>query len=339
MVFRSLAKALALLATGCAAPGHLADKAELDDARFDPSICIAADHEAVALVLSGGGMRGFAHVGVLRGLESHGLRPDLVVGTSAGSIVGALYASGASAGEVGRSLAAMQSATLNDWAFPWTGFPGGAMGLVKGSKLRRFLEERLALRRIEAFPIRFAAVATDLGIGEPKIFNAGNAASAVLASSALPGIVAPVEIGGRLYADGGIASPLPVEAAFALGAKRVVAVDVLYPAQDASIRSAAGVVFQSFIISAQRLKRYESARASLVIAPRLPRTSGQLGFAERERLVAAGEAAVTESIDALRRVFPSGNPETNANVIPWPCRTEDGHARGTRHESSRRKGG
>lgn len=328
MVFRSAAKALALLATGCAAPGHLADTAEIEDARFDPSICIAADHEAVALVLSGGGMRGFAHVGVLRGLESHGLRPDLVVGTSAGSIVGALYASGASAGEVERSLAAMQSATLNDWAFPWTGFPGGAMGLVKGSKLRRFLEERLAQRRIEAFPIRFAAVATDLGIGEPKIFNAGNAASAVLASSALPGIVAPVEIGGRLYADGGITSPLPVEAAFALGAKRVVAVDVLYPAQDASIRSAAGVVFQSFIISAQRLKRYESARAPrhrAAIAPNLGSARIRRARAPRRRRGSRSDGIDRRASASLPIGQPEGERQRDPVALPHGRRPREGH--------------
>jgi NTE family protein len=300
---------------------RFAETSEIEDPHLDSSYRPeAAVHEPVALVLSGGGMRGFAHLGVLRALESHGFRPDIVVGTSAGSIVGALYASHASVPEVERSLSVLQFRKLNDWAFPWIAYPGATMGLVKGCKLRRFLEAHLGERRIERFPIRFAAVATQLETGEASVFTAGDAARAVLASTALPGIVAPVEIGGRRYADGALVSPLPVKSALALGAQRTIAVDVLYPPEDASVHSIAGVVFQSFVISAQRLKRFESPLADVVIAPRLPRTPGQLGFADRERLVAAGEAAVEASIGALARIFASGAPDMRTNVIPWRSR-------------------
>lgn len=308
---------LVLFLAGCASPSPA--PWEGPDPRFDAPSALDGRREPVALVLSGGAARGFAHVGVLKVLEARGLRPDIVVGSSAGAIVGALYASGLSASQVERSLAELGLSTFNDWALPWFGFGPGAMGVVRGDKLHRFIDDRVMHHRIEQFPIRFAAVATELQGGNVQIFNAGDAGRAVLASSAVPGVIAPVNIGGRLYSDGQISSPLPVQAARTIGARRIIAVDVLYPPEDASPRSAAGVLFQSFIVSAHRLKLFERTQADLVIAPELPRTTGQLGFGDRERLIAAGERAAEDSMEQIEGIFEATAVGEGANVIRPPA--------------------
>ena len=257
----------------------------------------------VALVLSGGAARGYAHVGVIKVLEAHGMRPDLVVGSSAGSIVGALYASGLGARELEIALGELGPAQFNDIELRGFGLLPGTMGLVRGDKLHRYIDDRVKRHRIEEFPMRFAAVATDLASGETQIFNAGDVGAAVVASSAVPGIVSPALIGGRLYSDGQLSSPLPVEVARRLGATAIIAIDVIYPPQDANPRTAIGVLFQAFTITVSRLRETELARADVVIAPQIERAAVQLRFRDRERLIAAGEKAAAEAIPRLRPYF------------------------------------
>ena len=265
----------------------------------------------VALVLSGGSARGYAHIGVIKVLEANGLKPDLVVGTSAGSIVGALYASGLTASELESALAQLDKSAFSDFVVPGLGFLPGEMGFIRGDKLHRFIDARLKAHRIEQFPMRFAAVATDLNSGKPVAFNAGDAGLAVVASSAVPGVIAPVEVDKRRFGDGGIASPLPVDTARALGAKTVIAVDVIYPPEDTFLFSAVGVVFQAFVISSYQLKKIEAAQADLVIAPLLKSTSGQFSFADRAHLTAAGEEAARQVLPQLRELFARRGPLPN----------------------------
>ena len=260
----------------------------------------------VALVLSGGTARGYAHVGVIKALEAHGLRPDMVVGSSAGSIVGALYASGLNAAELEAAIAELGRGQFADFELRGMGILPGSLGMVRGDRLHRFIDDRARHHRIEDFPLRFAAVATDLVTGELQIFNAGDVGAAVRASSAMPGVMTPAEIGGRLYADGQLSSPVPVDAARRLGARVVIAVDVIYPPEDASPRTAIGVILQAFAITVHRLKSIEVARADAVIAPELGRVSGQLSFGDRDRLIAAGERATHEAIARLRPLFHAG---------------------------------
>jgi NTE family protein len=257
----------------------------------------------VALVLSGGSARGFAHVGVIKVLEQNGLRPDIIVGTSAGSIVGALYASGLTAPELGAAVAQMDNSVFTDFVVPGLGFLPGEMGFVRGEKLHRFIDAQLKTHRIEDFPIRFAAVATELATGNVTAFNSGDAGLAVVASSAVPGVITPVVIDRRYYGDGQIASPLPVGVARTLGANIVIAVDVVYPPQDAFLYSAVSVLFQSFAVSVHRLKESEKAGADLLIAPVILKTPGQFTFADRQPLIDAGERAATEMLPAIRATF------------------------------------
>lgn len=307
---RRAALAAALVALGAAGacatfrsphpPGP--DPRWVEPAPFPP------DSPRVALVLSGGAARGFAHVGVIKALEANGLKPDLIVGSSAGSVIGALYASGLNASELEQAVGRMDRWVFQDLAFPGLGLVPGSLGLLRGDGLHRFVDRESRLHLIEAFPIRFAAVATDLNSGDPVIFNAGDVGRAVSASSAVPGLVVPVEIGGRLYGDGQLSSPVPVEAARRLGARTVIAVDVIYPPEDARLTSSMRVVFQAFAISVYRIRHYEIGQADALIAPELGHTSGQWFFGERDRLIAAGERATLAALDRLRPLFPPVAP-------------------------------
>ena len=273
------------------------------DPRFAAAAAFPAGSHGVALVLSGGSARAFAHVGVLKALEANGLRPDLIVGASAGSIVGALYASGLTAVELEAALARMDLSTITDVSLPGFGLFPGSLGIFRGEELHRFVDRETRHHRIEEFPIPFAAVATDLGTGDPTIFNAGDVGRAVAASCAVPGLVAPARIAGRLYGDGAMSSPTPVEAARKLGANKVVVVDVLYPPEDAVLTSSMRVVFQAFAIAAYRIKQFEVSMADAIVVPDLGHTSSQWSFEERVRLVAAGESAALLALPRLRPLF------------------------------------
>ena len=278
-----------------------------------PSVVVARPfppgRTPVALVLSGGSARGFAHVGVIKVLEANGLRPDIIVGTSAGAVVGALYASGLKAVELESAVSQMDKSVFSDFVVPGLGFLPGELGFVRGDKLHGFLDARLKFHHIQDFPIRFAAVATDLSNGKRVAFNSGDAGLAVLASSAVPGVITPVNINRKYYGDGQMASPLPVAAARELGAAIVIAVDVVYPPEDAFVYSAMGVIFQAFAVSVHRIKEYEKSSADIVVTPVLRKTSGQFTFADRAHLIAAGEHAALQMLPEIRAAF------TNPKVI------------------------
>ncbi len=165
----------------------------------------------IGLALGGGAARGFAHIGVIQVLEEAGIRPDLVVGTSAGSLVAALYASGKSGAELARLAQGMDESTLTDWSFP-------SRGLIRGDALARYVREQTGGRTIEQMALPLGVVATDLDSGEPVLFQVGDAGIAVRASSAVPAVFQPVRIGAREYVDGGLVSPVPVRFARQMGA-------------------------------------------------------------------------------------------------------------------------
>jgi NTE family protein len=173
----------------------------------------------VGLALGGGAARGFAHIGVIKVLEAQGIVPDLIAGTSAGSVVGALYAAGLDGFELQKVGMELDEATLADWSFP-------SRGLFKGEALQDFVNRQVRQKPLERLGKPFAAVATDLKSGEMVAFRTGNTGMAVRASSAVPGIFKPVAIREREYVDGGLTSPVPVRAVKAMGADFVIAVDV-----------------------------------------------------------------------------------------------------------------
>ena len=248
-----------------------------------------------ALVLGGGGCRGYGHIGVLRVLERERLRPDLIVGSSSGALVGALYAAGMGADEIERYGDRMSPNLLRDWVFP-------KLGMFGGDRIRRFVVARVGERRIEDLPMRFAAVATDLRSGAMRVLQRGDLGRAVQASASIPGLLEPVRIDGRPYVDGNLSAPVPVEAARALGAPRVVAVDVSFPPEQADLGDPFDALYQGFSILTRRLALDERARADLALEPRLPQHD-DMSRATLKSLVAAGERVAQDALPALRNLF------------------------------------
>lgn len=249
----------------------------------------------VALVLGGGGCRGYGHIGVLRVLEGHGLRPDLVVGSSAGSLVGALHAAGLPAAAIERLGARLSPNTLRDWVFP-------NLGVFSGAGIARFVRTQVGGRTIETLPVRFAAVATDLRTGERVILDRGDVGEAVQASSSAPGLLEPVRREGRLLVDGNIASPVPVEAARQLGAKRVLAVDVTFPPGQADLDDPFDALYQGFSILTRKLAMEERASADVALEPPIPEHHDMSAKVVAEH-IAAGERAALVALPGIRRLF------------------------------------
>lgn len=276
---------------GCAT-SNLSTVTASDVPRAGPMRPYATGRHVIALVLSGGAARGFAHIGVIRALEQMGIEPDLIVGTSAGSIVGAGYAAGLTAHQLEDAAKRFDKRLFMDLAFPKIGLPliPSELGLIRGERLQRFVDDLVQHRPIELLPRRLAVAATDLQSGKTTLFTHGSTGLAVRASSSVPGLFAPPLIGGRLYVDGQVSSPLPVLAAHALGADVVIAVDTTYPADHADVTTTAGVLFQSFMIAGNRIKDTEVAAADIVIRPDI-KTAGQLGFEDRDWVIASGETA------------------------------------------------
>ena len=301
-----LAAAVLALLSACAstifsssrAPG---DVPPVDAPRFEAPPR-GAQPPRVALVLSGGAARAFAHLGVLRVLEREGLRPDLIVGSSAGAMVGAYYASGRPVSEIETLAARLDLPTLID-IDPVKTLLGGfrGLGLARGERLEAFLRQSIGLP-LQSMPTRFVAVATDLNTGESVLLNHGDTPRALRASSAVPGLYEPVRAGERVLGDGQIVSPLPTGAARLLGARVVIGVDVVYPPQNASLTSPMSVLFQTVTISTYRHLLRERELADLIIEPLIPPTA-DLVLSDREWLIVAGEAAAEKALPALRAAF------------------------------------
>ncbi len=249
----------------------------------------------VALVLGGGGCRGYGHIGVIRALERNGLKPDLVVGSSVGSLVGALYAAGIGSTVLAGYGSGLSTNMMRSWVLP-------KLGLFGGKRIQRFIAERTGGRAIEALPTRFAAIATDLRSGELVALERGDLGSAVQASSSLPGLVEPVRIGGRLLVDGNLSAPVPVDAARFLGARRVIAVDVSFPPTEADLDDPFDALYQGFSILTNRLATLELARADVPIRPKIP-AHNEMGPATVKALIAAGEQAAMEAMPRIRALF------------------------------------
>lgn len=170
-----------------------------------PPVVKPAAPPRLALVLGGGAARGFAHIGVIKALEAQGIKVDMVAGTSAGSVVGALYASGLNGFQLQRLAMDLDEDNFTDWSLP-------NRGLLRGEALQAFIDHSVHRQPLERLAKPLGVVATDLHSGERVVFRSGDTGMAVRASSAVPGVFKPVAIQGRQYVDGGLTSPVPVRA-------------------------------------------------------------------------------------------------------------------------------
>lgn len=248
----------------------------------------------IGLALGGGAARGFAHVGVIEVLESAGIRPSLIAGTSAGSVVGAIYASGMHAPELQHLAETMNESAVTDWVLPWR-----APALLRGVALERFVNETVRNLPIERLPVPFGAVATDLKTGAPMLFRRGNTGLAVRASSAVPAVFAPVDIGGREFVDGGLVAPVPAGFARQMGAEMVIAVDISTPPGSGPVGDTFTMLMQTFSIMGQAIKGYDLKTADVVIRPNLGNISGT-DFGARSRAMEAGRLAARAALPSIQ---------------------------------------
>lgn len=249
----------------------------------------------IGLALGGGAARGFAHVGVIQVLEEAGIRPDLLTGTSAGSLVAALYASGMSGARLEQVALAMEEAAFTDWTLPIF-----SRGVLRGDALARFVNTTLSGRLIDAMTIPLGVVATDLHSGQGVLFRRGDTGTAVRASSAVPAVFLPVRIGDREYVDGGLVSPVPVRYARQMGAELVIAVDISSAPEGNAANGTLEILLQTFAIMGQSINKFELREAEVVVRPALDGLKAA-DFATRRRAIEAGRTAMRAALPQLRR--------------------------------------
>lgn len=282
--------AFSLLLAGCAIPPVIPPG---EQPTTVPSVATPPPKPLrIGLALGGGAARGFAHIGVIKVLEAQGIVPDLITGTSAGSVVGALYASGLSSFELQKVGLELEEGTLADWSFP-------SRGIFKGEALQDFVNRIVQQRPLEKLSKPFAAVATELKNGEMVVFRTGNTGMAVRASSAVPGVFKPVLIREREYVDGGLTSPVPVRAARAMGADFVIAVDVGNKPQWGKTDTTLDVLLRTFTIMGTSLGRLEMEDADQVIRVATPEVDST-DFDGRHAAILAGEKAAAALLPELK---------------------------------------
>ena len=246
----------------------------------------------IGLALGGGAARGFAHIGVIQVLEEAGIKPQLVVGTSAGSLVATLYAAGRTGAELSTLALGMDESALTDWSFP-------GRGVIRGEALARYVREQTAGLSIESMKLPLGIVATDLDSGQPILFQRGDPGVAVRASSAVPAVFQPVKIGEREYVDGGLVSPVPVRFARQMGAELVLAVDISSPPDGQATGDAMRMLLQTFAIMGKSINDFELRDADVVLRPRLAGI-GSADFTARQRAIGAGREAALAALPVLR---------------------------------------
>ncbi|RZI43009.1 patatin-like phospholipase family protein [Herbaspirillum sp. HC18] len=254
-------------------------------------------HVRIGLALGGGAARGFAHIGVIKTLEAQGIVPDIVVGTSAGSLVGALYAAGNNGFALHKMALEMDEAAISDWSVPLF---AKSTGVFKGEALQNYINRTVNNVPLEKLKVPFGAVATDLQTGQPILFQRGNTGAAVRASSAVPGVFQPVRIGERSYVDGGLVSPVPVRFAREMGADFVIAVNISSQPEAQPSASTLDVLLQTFAIMGQSINAFELKEADIVIQPRLGSMKGN-DFPGRNTAILAGEQAASALLPEIKR--------------------------------------
>ncbi len=259
-----------------------------------PPVASVKTPPRIGLALGGGAARGFAHVGVIQVLEEAGIRPALVTGTSAGSLVAAIYASGKSGAQLQQIAESMEEAAITDWTLPIF-----SRGMLRGEALARYVNGQVNGRLIEDMPLPLGIVATDLNSGRDALFQRGDTGTAVRASSAVPAVFQPVRIAGREYVDGGLVSPVPVRSAHRMGAELVIAVDISSPPEGNLAGGTLEILLQTFAIMGKSINTFELRDADIVVRPVLTGISSA-DFGARKRSIEAGRQAMLQMLPQLK---------------------------------------
>jgi NTE family protein len=245
----------------------------------------------IALVLGAGSSKGFAHIGVLKVLETNKIPIHMIIGTSVGSAVGSLYAYGHDAFQLQKVSFSIEKGDIVDLIIPDNGF-------IKGEKLEEFINKTLNYTPMEKLKIPFYAVATDVQSGQEVVFGRGNTGQAVRASCSIPGVFRPVKIGDRMYVDGGVVSPVAVDAAKKLGADVVIAVDISKDTDRTKPESTIETIFQSLNIMYSKLASIQVNQADVVIRPKVGYI-GSTDFSKRHEAILEGEKAAVEVLPQI----------------------------------------
>ena len=281
---------------GCQTTAHL--KSTIEDAQTrvvkQPFVAIKQQKRpVVALVLGSGGARGYAHIGVIEVLEKQGIHPDFIVGTSAGSIVGSIYASGKTAAELHEVALNLKPNDVRDVDVSLKGF-------FNGQKVENYINRQVNNTPLQNLKIPMYVVATELKNGEKTLFNYGNTGQAVRASTAIPSMFVPTKIGDTEYVDGGLVSPVPVQVARDLGADIVIAVDILAQPIHTETSNVWGLFNQNINIMQGRLAEEELKKADIVIQPDLKEKAHIFDVTGREMAIQAGVDAANEKVTDLQ---------------------------------------
>ncbi|MDA8105913.1 MAG: patatin-like phospholipase family protein [Nitrospiraceae bacterium] len=249
----------------------------------------------IAVVLGAGASRGFAHIGVLKVLEMNKVPINMIVGTSAGSFVGSLYAYGYNAFQIQKIAISIEKGDIADVTIPDNGF-------IKGEKLEEYVNSMVRNTPIEKLRTPFYAVATSVPAGQEMVFGKGNTGAAVRASCSIPGVFRPEKIGDKMYIDGGVVSPVAVDAARRYGADIVIAVDVSADLDTKQPEGTIDTILQAINIMYAKLSATQLTRADIVIKPKVGYI-GSADFDKRNEAVLEGEKATVEAMPAIKALL------------------------------------
>ena len=258
------------------------------------------DHKGppkIVLVLGGGAARGFAHVGVIRVLEQEKIPIHMIVGTSVGSLIGALYASDPNSFNLEWLSFSIEKDDIFDYSMIYS-----KMGPVQGERLEKFIQTKVRAKTLEQMKIPFYAVATDLNEGNTWVFEKGSVAKAVRASCSIPGIFQPLELGGKMYVDGGVTDNLPVDVARAKGADIIIAVNISKNIRNPQVNTLIDVIMQSINIMGRELVIYKSRGYDVLIEPNVGDV-GTTDFTQKKRLMDAGIQAAKQAMPKIRKLI------------------------------------
>src|SRR5512133_3629223 len=250
----------------------------------------------IALVLGGGAARGFAHIGVIRTLEQEKIPVDMVVGTSVGSLIGAIYAADRNSFDLEWTAFQLQKADLFDFGVLST---VAGMGFAKGDKLEAWVKKHIKPANIEQLKIPFAAVATDLNWGQKVVLDRGSVARAVRASSAIPGVFQPVQHPGKILVDGGVIDNIPIDVAREKGAEVVIAVDISEDVGNTKITNLLDVILQATNIMFAENVAHRKQGADVLVQPDV-RGIGMLDFTQKKRAMQSGMDATRAAMPRIR---------------------------------------
>ncbi|XID74620.1 patatin-like phospholipase family protein [Alkanindiges sp. WGS2144] len=264
----------------------------------------------IALALGGGGAKGFAHIGAIKVLESHGIKAKIVTGTSAGSFVGSLYASGKTPFQLQELALKLEEADIRDLTLSKQGF-------ITGQKLQDYVNRNINNKPIQQFPIRFAAIATQLDTGKKVAFNQGNAGQAVRASCSIPNVFIPATIAGKKYVDGGLVSPIPVQTARDMGADIIIAIDISARPKAGQSTNLWGLLDQTLNIMGQQSINHELAQADVVIKPEVGNL-GVMDLKSRHQSILEGERAAQAQLATIDRKIQQFKQSSRAKLPATP---------------------